>query len=116
MSIQERDYMRKGPDWEHRLRASRKRRRLVQRWLWIAVAALALIVFATQASWAAGDVEWYFPYLWNQPIEYILAGLLVLVVLGWPLMKGVMLKWRNRRTRRAFEKRQERQWQGHRRK
>lgn len=75
----------------------------------------ATATLGIQSSHAA-DVEWIYPYVWNQPIEYILAGLLVLVVMGWPFVRRLILKWRNRRTRRAFEERQRRLWSGHKRK
>lgn len=116
VSIQERDYMRKGPDWEQRLRRARKKRRVFRAALMVAVlVVVGVLILSIQSSWAAGEVEWIYPYVWNQPLEYVLAGALVLIVLGWPLFRRLLLRWRNRRTRRTFERRQQRQWSGHKR-
>jgi hypothetical protein len=110
MSLADRDYLRKGPDWMQRMKGARRKRTLLK------LALISLIAILIYLAWNQDTRTAATAYARSMPSSYYWGSLVVVLVLIAPRFKRWRLRWRNHRAQRQYEMDQRRRWEAHKRK
>jgi hypothetical protein len=110
MSLADRDYMRKGPDWMQRIKRANRRRMALR------LGLIPLIVILVYFAWRQDIRTAVTAYARGLPSSFYWGSLVVVLLLIAPCYKSWRLQWRNRLAQRKYEKDQRLRWAAHRRK